>query len=176
MILMGICEVGMIDYSKFSTKYKIRRLDDSDVEMILQFCKKNTLYYEYCGMKPTVQQVQNDLHALPPGIEMKDKYYLGFFDGDMLVAVLDYIDGYPESDIGYIGFFMMNVALQCKQIGTAIIRDICIYLKQIGKTCIRLAIAEDNPQANHFWNKNGFAPIKKVPMDGWTAIVAEKTL
>ena len=92
------------------------------------------------------------------------------------MAVMDLIDDYPEPDMAFIGFFMMNAALQGKQIGTAIIRDVCEYLKQTGITVVRLAYAEDNPQAGHFWNKNGFLPLGKVSMGEWMAIAAAKTL
>ena len=166
----------MIDISMLSNQYIIRRLNDSDTDDILDFCQKNTMYYQYCGAEISKDQVLNDLHITPPGVDIADKYYVGFFNGEEMVAVLDLIDGYPEPDIGYIGFFMMNAALQGKQIGSAIIQDVCSYLKQIGKTAIRLGIAKDNPQANHFWKKNGFTVIKEVERDGWTILVAEKKL
>ena len=166
----------MIDISMLSNQYIIRRLNDSDTDDILDFCQKNTMYYQYCGVEISKDQVLNDLHITPPGVDIADKYYVGFFNGEEMVAVLDLIDGYPEPDIGYIGFFMMNAALQGKQIGSEIIQDVCSYLKQIGKTAIRLGIAKDNPQANHFWKKNGFTVIKEVERDGWTILVAEKKL
>ena len=166
----------MIDISMLSNQYSIRRLNDSDADDILEFCQKNTMYYLYCGAETSKDRVLNDLHITPPGVDIADKYYVGFFNGEELVAVLDLIDGYPKPDIGYIGFFMMNVALQGKQIGSAIIQDVCSYLKQIGKTAIRLGIAKDNPQANHFWKKNGFIVIKEVEREGWIVLVAEKKL
>ena len=166
----------MIDISMLSNQYIIRRLNDSDTDDILDFCQKNTMYYQYCGAEISKDQVLNDLHITPPGVDIADKYYVGFFNGEEMVAVLDLIDGYPEPDIGYIGFFMMNAALQGKQIGSAIIQDVCSYLKQIGKTAIRLGIAKDNPQANHFWKNNSFTVIKEVERDGWTILVAEKKL
>ena len=169
-------EAGMIDISMLSKKYSIVRLDDSDADDILDFCRKNTLYYQYCGAETSKEQVLNDLHITPPGVDTADKYYVGIFNGEKMVAVLDLIDGYPESDIAYIGFFMMNAALQGRQIGSAIIQDVCAYLKQIGKTAIQLGIAKDNPQANHFWKKNSFTVIKEVERDGWTILVAEKKL
>ena len=131
-------EAIMIDISMLSNQYIIRRLNDSDTDDILDFCQKNTMYYQYCGAEISKDQVLNDLHITPPGVDIADKYYVGFFNGEEMVAVLDLIEGYPEPDIGYIGFFMMNAALQGKQIGSAIIQDVCSYLKQIGKTAIRL--------------------------------------
>ena len=169
-------EAIMIDISMLSNLYSVRRLDDSDADDILEFCRKNPLYYQYCGAGTSKEQVLNDMHITPPGVDIADKYYVGFFNGEKMAAVLDLIDGYPESDIGYIGFFMMNADLQGKQIGSGIIQNICACLKQIGKTAIRLAIARDNPQASHFWKKNGFIVIREVDREGWAVLVAEKKL
>ena len=166
----------MIYISKISGFYDIRRLDDSDAESILSFCQKNTQFYEYCKAEPTREQVLNDLHITPPDIDLSDKYYIGFYRNKTLIAVMDLIDGYPEPEITFIGFFMMNKDLQGQGIGTAIIQETASYLKITGKTAIRLAIDKGNPQSTHFWNKNGFIVIKEVDRNGWTALVAEKKL
>ena len=166
----------MIDISKLSSSYDIRRMDDSDVDSILSFCRKNTQFYEYCEAEPTREQVLGDLHITPPGIGLSDKYYIGFYRKETLIAVMDLIDGYPEPDAAYIGFFMMKKYRQGQQIGSAIIRETAAYLKSIGKTAIRLGIDKDNPQSTHFWKKNGFHVISEVERDGWTALVAEKAL
>ena len=167
----------MMDISKFSDRYELRRMDDTDADALLRFCKTHTLFYHYCNATPSKERILNDLHIAPPGIGPKDKYYVGFFQDGTLVAVLDLIDGYPRPDVAFIGFFMVNTELEGKGVGTGIIGDVCRYLKQSGKTAVRLAVAEDNPQANRFWKKNGFVVRNTVPMDGgWTALVAERTL
>ena len=166
----------MIELSKLSNSYEVRRLGDPDAEDILAFCRKNTLFYQYCGAEATKEQILRDLHLTPPGVDASDKYYVGFFQKEKLIAVLDLIDGYPESDMGFIGFFMINAELQGKGLGSGIIRDVCAYLKQNGKIAVRLGIAKDNPQARHFWKKNGFAVIREIPQEGWTVLLAEKIL
>ena len=166
----------MINISMLSGRFSVRRMDDSDADALLLFCRENVLYYQYCKAEPSREQILNDLHITPPGVGPDDKYYVGFFRDGELAAVMDYIDGYPAPDKGFIGFFMMNAALQGKQIGSGIIRDVCAYLKRTGKTAVRLAMAEDNPQAGHFWKKNGFVVIGQAAMEGWTALVAEKLL
>ena len=98
----------MIDINMLSDRFSVRRLNDSNADDILDFCRKNTLYYQYCDAEASKEQVLNDMHITPPGVDMSDKYYVGFFNNEEMVAVLDLIDGYPEPDIGYIGFFMMN--------------------------------------------------------------------
>lgn len=166
----------MIDIKKLSDRYDVRRMDDSDADDILFLCMGNPMYYKYCEAEPSREQVMEDLHVTPPGMGMDDKYYLGFFSDGKLIAVLDLIDGYPAPDIGYIGFFMMDAAFQGQQTGSSIIQDVCAYLKQSGKTSVHLAIAEDNPQANHFWKKNGFVILKTVERNGWKIHVAERKL
>jgi len=166
----------MIDISKLSSRYVLRILEQSDVDMIVEICERNTIFYKYTEARPTKENILNDMQATPPGIDLSEKYYLGFFDNDELIAVMDLVDGYPKADITYIGFFMMNLKQQGKQIGTAIINEVIDYLKSIGKTSVRLAIDKGNPQSTHFWKKNGFEIISEADVNGWTKLVAEKSL
>ena len=98
----------MIDTSMLSGRYEVRRLSDPDADSILELCEGNTQFYQYCEAKPSREQVLHDLHITPPGIGLTDKYYIGFYQKDTLVAVMDLIDGYPEPDMAFIGFFMMR--------------------------------------------------------------------
>ena len=166
----------MIDVSKIDRRYDIRRLDDSDADRILELCEGNTQFYQYCEARPTKEQVLRDLHITPPGVEASDKYYIGFFQKGVLIAVMDLIDGYPEPDFAFVGFFMLRKELQGRQLGSAIIRETAAYLKTVRKTAIQLGIDKENPQSTHFWKKNGFRVIREVGQDGWTILVAEKTL
>lgn len=166
----------MINISVISRRYEVRRLGDADAEIILSLYKENPQFYKYCEEEPTMEQVFDDLHIAPPDIDFSDKYFIGFFDGEALIAVMDLIDGYPIESTAYIGLFMMKKNYQGKQIGTAIIRETEEYLKRAGIKAIRLAINRGNPQATHFWKKNGFEIIKEVDRNGYPMLVAEKTI
>ncbi len=166
----------MIDISKLSNQYQVRLLCDNDADDILEFCLKNTQYYQYCGKQPTIEFIRSDLHVTPPGMEASSKYYVGFYEDALLVAIMDLIDGYPSDDFCYIGFFMMNKQLQGKQVGTGIIQEACQYLKDAGFMSVRLGIDKGNPQSTHFWKKNGFNIIREVIQDEYTIQVAERRL
>ena len=166
----------MIDISKLSNHYDIRVLESSDVDEVLKLCQQNTVFYKYTDARPTREQILDDMKATPPGIDISAKYYFGFFADQEFIAVMDLIDGYPNRDTAYIGFFMMNINYQGKQIGTAIIDETTDYLRSIGKKSVLLAIDKGNPQSTHFWKKNGFDMIKEVDVNGWTKLVAEKSL
>ena len=166
----------MIDISRLSKNYSVRILEEADIEMLIEICRQNTVFYEYTEARPTRENILDDMNVTPPGITMDKKYYFGFFDDRDMVAIMDLIDGYPRQEIAYIGFFMMNPQYQGKQIGTAIINDVVEYLQDKGKTSVRLAIDKGNPQSSHFWKKNGFEVIAEADVNGWTKLVAERKL
>ena len=151
-----------MDIKDFSEKYEVRRLTTDDIEIIYRLCKMNPLYYEYCPLAVSRESVAEDLKALPPGISMEDKYFVGFFAGDKMIAVMDLIDGYPAKEIAFIGFFMTDAGVQNQGIGSRIIEEMAGYLKKEGFRRIRLAWVKGNPQSEHFWLKNGFKPIKET--------------
>ena len=166
----------MFDLSKLSTQYHVRPMHDADADAILAFCLQNDQYYRYCGKQPSRELILHDLRITPPNTSADAKYYVGLYDGEILVAILDLIDGYPDSETAFIGFFMMNLQLQGRQIGTRIIQELCLYLKETGLKRVLLGIDKDNPQSNAFWAKNGFSVIREVEQEEGTILVAEKNL
>ena len=166
----------MIDIPKLSSRYDTRVLGDADVDDILALCQDNPQFYEHTQARPTREQIRSDMRLTPPGIDPSAKYYVGFFEHQDLVAIMDLVDGYPRPEVAYIGFFMMNQTYQGRGIGTAIIDEAIAYLTETGASAVRLAIDKGNPQATHFWKKNGFEILTEVEVDGWTKLVAEKSL
>ncbi|MFW5630132.1 MAG: GNAT family N-acetyltransferase [Acetivibrio ethanolgignens] len=165
-----------IEIRKFSKVYDVRKLNINDVEMIYTFCKSNTQYYEYCGKDISTELIERDIKITPPGIPMEQKYYIGFFENNLLVAIMDLIDGYPDDNTAFIGFFMMNSQLQGTGIGSKIISEVLNYLKGKGFEMCRLGIDKDNPQSNHFWRKNGFKVVREVVQEEGTILIAERQL
>ncbi len=166
----------MLDISRINSHYKVRAITVSDVDDVLNLYRQNPQFYQYTEAEPTREQVLHDMTITPPGIEGKDKYFVGFFENRTLVAVMDLIDGYPKPEIAFIGLFMMNQDYQGKQIGTSIIGEAADYLRMTGKTALRLAIDKGNPQSTHFWRKNGFEVVSESVVNGWTKLVAERKL
>ena len=159
-----------IQIEKLSNAYTIRRLTDADVPM------RNDQYFRYCGGGTTPERVRQDLTLCPPGTTPAQKHYVGFFDADTLVAVMDLIDGYPDADTAFIGFFMMNKDLQGQGTGTMIVRDVLAALRALGYTAVRLGIDKENPQSNHFWRKNGFAVLREAAQERGIVLLAERRL
>ncbi len=125
----------------------------------------------------TEESIRQDLTALPPNIAADNKYYIGYYEADRLLAVMDLITGYPEKQIAYIGFFMTNIEFQKKGIGSEIISELCEYLKSEQFIRVRLAWAKGNPQAEHFWIKNKFVILKETSSSACKSVIlAEKII
>ena len=166
-----------MDVSLLSDRYLVQMMGESDVERIYELCRKNSLYYQYCPPFVSEESIISDMKALPPNKDMMDKYYVGYFDGERLIAVMDLIMGFPDETTAFIGFFMTDAAIQNTGIGSGIIEDLCVYLAQIGISKVRLGRVKDNPQAEHFWHKNKFVETGVFyDTDKYTVIVAQRYL
>ena len=160
-----------------STKYAVRRLSEADIADVTVLCEKNTLYYQYCPPFVSEESIRGDMNALPPGKTMADKYYVGFYDGEKLVAILDLIISFPDKGTAFIGFFMMDTEVQNCGVGSEIISELCFSLKQIGMEEVRLGWVQGNPQAKRFWIKNGFVATGATnETEDYVVVIARREL
>lgn len=167
----------MLDVSLLSDKYHVQMIDSADVAKVYELCRNNSLYYQYCPPFVSKQSIIDDMKALPPNKDLSDKYYMGYYEGDKLIAVMDLIMAYPEESTAFIGFFMTDISIQNNGIGSGIIDELCAALSRIGVLHIRLGWVKGNPQAKHFWHKNGFKETGiSYDTDNYTVVVAQKNL
>lgn len=117
-----------MDELLFSKKYYVRKLQKNDIDQIYDLCSKNYLYYQYRPPYVTRKSIESDMVALPDNVDFKDKYYVGYFKNEKLIAVLDLIDGYPKKDIVFIGFLMIDISVQKNGVGSAIVNELIDYL------------------------------------------------
>ena len=166
-----------MEIQRLSNQYSVRALLPADAEIVYDALKSNTIFYQYHPPMVTVESILEDMEALPPNKRYEDKHYIGFFDEDTLIAVMDLIEHYPKPGTALLGFFAMNANLQGQGIGTEIISDSVAYLAQAGFKKIRLGIDKGNPQSKAFWLKNGFTFTGEAyESDGSTILVMERKL
>ena len=166
-----------MDISKLTTKYEVRKLNETDIDAVYKVMKENPLYFQHCPPMATHQSILDDMKALPPRTTYDDKYYIGFYAGDSLVAVMDLILNFPNQETAFVGFFMMSKEFQGKGLGTEIIKECSGRLKEEGYQYIRLGFAKGNPQSEAFWMKNGFerTGVEDV-QERYTVVVLQKKL
>ena len=165
-----------LNLQAFFPQYRVRKLCGDDLAELYRFCQTNPQYYAACGEALTMTHLMQDLTTLPPGKTLQDKYYVGIYDGAATVAVLDLIDGYPQPETAFLGFFMVNGNCAGQGLGTKLIETLCQALNAAGFTTVRLGYVKDNVQAAHFWTKNQFVPLREIPRQGPPLILAERRL
>jgi len=150
-----------MEISLLTNTFSVRKAEKTDIALIYDLCRKNDLFYQYHQPLVTRESILEDMETLPPGKAKEDKYYLGFFEGEALVAVMDLILAYPTKETAYIGFFMVDAGYQNQGIGSGLINETLTYLKEMGYEKVRLGVDRGNPQSYAFWLKNGFAVIRE---------------
>lgn len=166
-----------MEISKLSAKYSVRKLEKDDVDIIYNLSRENLIFYQYHPPFVTKESILEDIEALPPGKTYDDKFYIGFFDADALVAVMDLILDYPQKKIAFIGLFMMNMDFQGRGVGTGIIQECAAYLAVLGYEKLQLGIDKGNPQSEAFWTKNGFRLTgREIPNDFSAYLYMERAL
>ena len=54
----------MIDISNLSKRYSVRILEEADIEMLVEICKQNTVFYEYTEARPTKENILDEAASL----------------------------------------------------------------------------------------------------------------
>ena len=162
---------------KLSRCYSVRRLDSADALEIYALYQSNPQYFEAMSDEATIEGTKADLTALPPNKTYKDKYYLGFYEKDDLIAVMDLILAFPNQETAFIGLFMVHAGQQGRGIGSSIIAGILTYLRSLGFCACRLGYVKTNVQSKVFWLKNGFVPtgVESV-QEKYTIVMMEKEI
>lgn len=159
-----------------SSYFKVRPIVEEDLIQVLELYQGNLFFFRHCPPEPSLASIQEDIRRLPDGKSQSDKYYLGFWEKEKLVAVMDFVYDYPNEETVFIGFFMVNSSCQGMGIGSRIIQETFVYFSRSFRK-VRLAYVKTNPQAKHFWEKQGFLPTGiEVDEDPYTVVIMEKEL
>lgn len=158
-----------LDLTALSSRFFVRRLLPEDVDAVYRLASRNAIYYRYHEPFVTSEDILEGMAALPPGVSAESKFYIGFFDGDQLAALMDLVLGYPNAVTAFIGLFMTEPDLQGRGVGTCVISECAEQLRQRGFQTLRLAVDKGNPQSLAFWQKNGFVLTGEAYPNGSSA-------
>ena len=145
-----------LDVSAMSTDYETRSLTQADIADVYHLYRANSRYYRLAKERPSRQQLTEVISRLPDGADAAQKFFVGFYNGDELVAVLDLIVGYPREKAAFIGWFMVDAEKQRQGIGSQIFADIRATMKAQGFTALTLKCPVENQEAIAFWQNLGF--------------------
>ncbi len=156
----GVLAIGVerirMPVVRLSGEYSVRELSAADIPEMLRVAQSNPLFYQYMRPDPTEENLAADLTALPPRRTLADKHFFGWFADERLVAMMDLIWRHPKPDMAFIGWFILDGAVQGMGLGRRLVSNVLTMLKSQGVTEVRLGRIEGNPQSEHFWHVCGF--------------------
>lgn len=138
-----------LDIKSFSSEYDVRKINADDITDVYRLCKSNKHFYRYLGRvatKESLTEVISNVSSAEDG-----KFFVGFYDNDKLIAIVDLIVGYPDKDGAFIGWYVVDAQLQRNGIGSQIFADIRATLNSIGISKISLGCVKENENAMAFW-------------------------
>lgn len=155
-----------LDIQALATNYDVRRISEEDISDVYRMCKANKRYYRYMHSVPTKESLTEVISRVPGNADTGSKFFVGFYDGEQLVAVMDLITGYPEKDDAFIGWFMVDASMQGKGIGSQIFADVRAAMKAQGYDHLSLGCVKENEEAIAFWQAQGFTATGEEAQSG----------
>lgn len=93
-----------------SKQYEVKKIASQDIPAVYKLCSGNPDYYRFMNLQPTPENLTGVITVLPPGKKLEDKYFVGFWEGGSLLAILDLILDYPVEKTVLVGWFMLEKA------------------------------------------------------------------
>ena len=145
--------------SSLSTDYEVRRITEEDISDVYELCRSNSRYYRSIGQRPSRQRLTEVISEVPDSAEDARKYFVGFYEKDRLLALLDLITDSPEKDSAFIGWFMVDADRHRKGIGSQLFADIRASVKARGLRTVTLKCPAASEEALAFWESQGFTRV-----------------
>lgn len=142
-------------------EFEIRPIQEADFDSVINMQKADQEFFVRTrGELPTVETLQTAISQLPPRTKADQKHDVGIWQNGMLVAVLDYVDGYPGEGFVWIGFFMVAQESRKKGIGREVISAFLAAANAAENKAVRLGCNVENIDGHVFWEQMGFRDLR----------------
>ena len=115
---------------------------------------------------PTLENLRQDIQALPPGCTLEEKVFILLYRDDSPIAIIDYVENYPDTRSGYIGLFLLRHSVQKQGLGKKLFVSLEQAAIKTGKQRLELGCYEANHAGLAFWKAMGFAEIRRQGRKG----------
>lgn len=147
---------------KSMPEYSICKISEEHIDDVMALMKSNEYFYSVTQKHDVCREdCIADLTAVPPGIDLSKKTYVALYKDETCIAVLDFIEGFPRENIGYLGLFMLHKEVQGKGIGKVILSKLVEVSMEKGFEIIELACYETNQKGLAFWSRMGFCEVRR---------------
>ena len=150
----------------------------SYIELFALLRQAPAYYSKVYQRPPAISDAEEVLHKLPASVSFNSKMSVGVYSGNSLLAVVDWISGYPLPHVCFIGLLLISERYQRSGLGSRIVRDLELNRDISNKTVLRLAVVNSNFNVKSFWLRQGFTFKYTKPSLSFSApiMIMEKRL
>ena len=135
--------------------------DELKIEALNIYLKNDYYFSKISDNPPSISNVEEDIEAIPNGVQKNQKNYSLLSFNDEILGVVDYLSDYPEKDTILIGLFIIKNDKQKQGLGTKIFRYLENSFKNKNFLKIRIGVLVDNQIGLSFWKKQNFKEIER---------------
>jgi len=150
-----------MDLKNFNLQnYNSRLLDrtsDEDVNLLQGLCEQCNDFFQICnGKNASKDEGKEYLDFLPPNKGFNDKFEIGIFDSNRLVAFVAIVRNFNQNGKYALGILLLLPEYRGKGLGKEIVRNVENWVLSENGREIRVVVQGQNTKALKFWKKNGF--------------------
>lgn len=154
------------------TPYQVKLLTQAELEEIYALQKEHPAYHaQFLAHELTKADVLADLTTLPAGVSPEQKFYLGFYEADELILIVDLVLDYPKTQNAFLGLVIGAKKHLGQGKATKVMQVLRSCLKREGYTTMLASSLSTDENAKHFLKCQGFLPKQET-----MTVLAEKTL
>ena len=135
--------------------------DELKNEALNVYLENNYYFSKISDDPPSISNVEEDIEAIPNGVQKNQKNYRLISFNDEILGVVDFLSDYPEKDTILIGLFIIKNDKQKQGLGTKIFRYLENLFKDKKFLKIRIGVLVDNEIGLSFWKKQNFKEIER---------------
>ena len=143
--------------------YQVRRLTEEAGDEIFALQRRHPEYHAlFLNHKVKKADVLSDLTSIPEGVLPENKFYLGIYDADDLVAIADVILNFPTSKTAWLGLIMVDYDVVGQGIGKIIEKlKQALMRERFKQLCTLVPIESD---VGSFFDAHGFSTGEEMLM------------
>ncbi len=147
----------LVERLNFLLPYQVRRLTEEDGGEIFALQRRHSGYHAlFLNHEVEKSDVMSDLTSIPEGVLPEDKFYLGMYDAENLVAIADVVLNFPTSRTAWLGLVMVDYDAVGQGVGGKVIEALkkALMRERFSQLCTLVPTGSD---AGSFFDAHGFS-------------------
>ncbi|QMU07140.1 acetyltransferase [Levilactobacillus suantsaii] len=140
----------------------VRALTHADDDLIYEFQAQHPEYFGHFQDHPvTRREAVQDVEDVPLNATADQKAYLGVFDHDRLVLIVDLIIDYPLPSLVWLGLWLPDKQLSRAQQGE-LYQSLVQTLLTVDAVQLQLSVFMGDRDAPTFWTDQGLTQVQRT--------------